>query len=97
MSVVIRIAALAGAITTVPEAQGPAQSMMYLKSYDPEAHEGRGDLVATPHIHEAQRFADAETAHAFWRQQPKARPLREDGEPNRPACAFTIQIIEAPT
>jgi hypothetical protein len=67
----------------------------YLKSYDPEAFDGRGDVVATPLKEYAMRFDSFSQAHAFWNQQSKTRPLRPDGKPNKPLTAFTIEIIKA--
>ncbi len=96
MSVVIVIKAVEGDVTTSPELKGAAKSTIYLKSYDPEAFDGRGDLVATHDIAEAQRFADNAAAWDCYRQQSQTRPWRADGEANRPACAFSISIIPAP-
>jgi hypothetical protein len=64
----------------------------YLKRYDPEAHDGRGDATFTNDKNEAIRFASLIDAWIFWKQVPKSRPVRQDGEPNRPLTAFTITI-----
>jgi len=96
MSVVICIEGIAGQVTTKPELAGTATRATYLKSYDPEAHDGRGDLVATHELAEAQRFADHDEAMRVYLQQPASRPWRGDGQANRPACAFTISVVAVP-
>jgi hypothetical protein len=66
----------------------------YIKSFDPEAYDGRGDAEGTFDKREALTFTTGEDALNFWRQQSKTRPLREDGRPNRPLTAFTVEIVE---
>lgn len=66
----------------------------YLKSYDPEAHGGRGDAEFTTDRSRAMVFADVGEALELWKAVPKRRPLREDGKPNRPLTAFSM-VTEA--
>jgi hypothetical protein len=40
----------------------------------------------------AKQFEDAGAAHTYWRQQHGRRP---DGLPNRPLCAWTIEVASA--
>jgi hypothetical protein len=86
---VIRINGVAGAVHVT--AAGAAAGD-YLKSYDPEAHDGHGDLVTTPELAEARRFDGFRSAWETWQAVPAARPLRDDGQPNRPLTAFTVSI-----
>jgi hypothetical protein len=65
----------------------------YLKAYDPEAFGGRGDVKATRVLADAQRFETMEAAVALWRTVPRARPVRPDGQPNRPLCALSVSIV----
>ena len=67
----------------------------YVKSFDPEAFQGRGDVIATMNKNDAMHFDSFTQAHAFWNQQSKLRPLRPDGRPNKPLTAFTVEIISA--
>ena len=62
----------------------------YLKTYDPEAHDGRGSAIFTPHVSEALKFDSAVDALECWRTQSKKRPLRDDGKPKRPLTAFNM-------
>jgi hypothetical protein len=62
----------------------------YLKSYDPEAHDGRGDCVWTSRRADALVYPDFTAAFEAWRQVPKCRPRREDGKPNAPLTSFTV-------
>jgi hypothetical protein len=67
----------------------------WLKSYDPEAHDGRGTVEFTDDASEAMTFPDVQTAHACYYQIPKAKPVRDDGPPNRPLTAYSIEITDA--
>ena len=62
----------------------------YLKSYDPEAHDGRGDCEWTADAAEAHVYPDFVSAFEAWRQVPKTRPKRDDGKPNRPLTSFNV-------
>jgi hypothetical protein len=63
---------------------------IWLKAVDLEAHDGRGDLKFTDHPDDALRFADVPEAFETWRRQSTTRPLRADGQPNRPLTAFSV-------
>lgn len=69
----------------------------YLASYDPEAHDGWGDAVFTNDIREALVFDNIGAAFEAWKSSPKSRPLRPDGQPNRPLSAFTITFEQVRT
>jgi hypothetical protein len=45
----------------------------------------------------ALRFENGGDAMRFWRQQSILQPLRDDGKPNRPLTAFTVEIGELTT
>jgi hypothetical protein len=65
----------------------------FVKSFDPDAHRGRGAVVAVLEPLDALRFTTTAEAHSFWRQASKVQPLRPDGKPNRPLTAYNIEII----
>lgn len=69
---------------------GSSPTGQYLKSYDPEAHDGRGWAEWTVDLDEARRFDSSIEIFECWKQVPKARPVRDDGRPNRPLTAFSI-------
>ena len=109
MSVVLRTFRIGGAIAATGRTglaakaatevlAGRAEQMLaeYIESADVEAFEGRGDATLTKDIKRAKRFETQAEAFEFWRQQSKTRPLRGDGEPNRPLTAFnvTFETIE---
>ena len=73
-------------VETPPELIG-----QYLKSFDVEAHDGRGTAEWTDDVTLAMQFADVVEAVQVWRTQSKVRPLREDGRPNRPLTAFHME------
>ena len=65
---------------------------MYLQNFDHDAFNGQGWGTFTPKRSRARRFADQLAAIDFWKQQSTVRPLRPDGEPNRPMTALTVEI-----
>lgn len=69
---------------------GPNVIGQALETFDPEAHEGFGDASFTDEPARAKRFPDAGAAMLEWTRTSETRPLREDGEPNRPLTAFSV-------
>lgn len=74
----------------------PGPGPYYVKFYDPDAFDGRGDVETTPDIQQAMHFPTSLEAFMFWKQTSTVRPLREDGSPNRPLTAFTITTEVVP-
>jgi len=68
----------------------------WLMKYDVEAYDGIGDIVVTPDRARAMVFKNGLEALAAWKSVPKARPLRDDGKPNRPLTAFHMEISLVP-
>jgi hypothetical protein len=64
----------------------------WLKSYDPDAHDGHGDVVTTNDRTAAKQFASAVDALEECRRVSTVRPLRPDGMPNRPLSDMTVEI-----
>lgn len=62
----------------------------YIKDCDVEAHDGLGEAWFTNNKAEARSFADLVEATEFWRRQSTTKPLRDDGEPNRPLTAYNV-------
>lgn len=67
----------------------------YLQSYDASYHLPGGEydgglLEVTQDINQAMRFENAAAALAKWHE---AYGIREDGEPNRPLTAWTVEIL----
>jgi hypothetical protein len=88
MPVVLRVIALAG--IHIGNFQ-PAKPGDYLATFDVNAHGGRGEATFTPDIKRAMRFADGGEAMRAWRMRSTVRPLRDDGKPNRPLTAYTVE------
>lgn len=86
MSVVLRAIGFANGVRCPHAGQ-------YLKWFDHEANEGGGYGLFTPHRYKAMRFADAGEALAFWQRQSTVRPLRADGQPNRPLSCLTVEVV----
>lgn len=86
---IIRIVGLVDGRTTGAEGG-------YIVRCDVEARGGRGALEVTQDPARALHFPDATWALRFVRRQSKTRPLRPDGQPNRPLTAYTVEIMDAP-
>jgi hypothetical protein len=67
----------------------------WLKSYDPEAHDGRGEAIWTADKDQAMKFESQAIAMQLWLVVPRARPVRADGRPNKPLTAFSVTIEPA--
>lgn len=79
-------AALAVAAVTGQVVLGP-----YLEWSDPEANSGYGAEHWTGELAKAKRFPTFADAMACWKAQSKVRPFRDDGRPNRPMTAYSIE------
>jgi len=89
---VLQVVELAGMVTGPgPRARSPEGQ--YVKAIDPDAHAGGGFVDLTDKIADARLFASHAEALAYWQRQSTVRPFREDGRPNRPGTAFTVELI----
>jgi hypothetical protein len=64
----------------------------YLEWSDPDANDGLGDDRWTDDPAKAKRFKSFAAAALCWKAQSTVRPLRDDGEPNRPMTAYSVTI-----
>jgi hypothetical protein len=64
----------------------------FLKSFDPEANEGRGNAIFTKDPMEAIMFESGGAALEYWQTQSTTVPLRPDGKPNRPLTSFHMLL-----
>jgi len=64
----------------------------YLEEFDPEAHDGMGEAGFTSDPSKAMKFESVRDAMKFTMKQPRRRPLRADGEPNRPLRVFHLEL-----
>ena len=71
----------------------PAPLGQWLESYDPEAYDGRGAASFTDELDRAMTFPDVAQAIQLYRAVPSSRPAREDGLPNRPLTACTMEFL----
>lgn len=74
-------------------ANQPYKNKQLLKRYDPEGNAGFGDIQVTNDPRQALLFDSPSDALTLWKVTSKTRPVRPDGNPNRPLTAFTIEII----
>ena len=72
----------------------------YLKSYDPDAghDEGgaHGHALWTDYPGRAMAFTDLGAAVDTWRMTSTCCPVRDDGKPNRPLTAYSVQFEPSP-
>lgn len=64
----------------------------WLRSFDHDAFGGQGYGSFTVRPHEAMQFESLAEAFSFWDKPSTVKPLREDGQPNKPMTALTIAI-----
>ena len=91
MKVIMRILGVGASAVGFDGAAG-----QYVRSYDPDGNDGRGDLEITNDPARARVFTDAGEGLRVWRSQATACPIRWDGKPNRPLTAFTVTFEPAP-
>lgn len=65
----------------------------YLKDFDFEADDGRGEIDMTADLADAMQFPHIGHALAFRNRVPVCRPRREDGKPNRPLSSTTWEVV----
>jgi hypothetical protein len=63
----------------------------FLVSFDPDGNDGHGTVRLTDNIDHAKRFDSFAAVLEEWKRQSTARPIRDDGKPNRPLTAWSIQ------
>ena len=68
----------------------------WLRRFDPDALGGRGWTDFADDPTEAMRFDTVEAVMECWKTQSRTVPLRDDGRPNRPLTAYTIQPVKLP-
>lgn len=68
----------------------------WISKADVDAHDGRGMADFSLFPGNALTFESFEEAMKFWSKQSTVKPLRDDGKPNRPLTAFTVEVAELP-
>ena len=71
----------------------PELEDQYVRSFDFEANDGLGYGVFTRDPRKAMRFEDPYEAMQFWNRTSRTKPLRTDGELNKPLSASTVEIV----
>lgn len=86
------------ALQVIRLASGPPgpEAGQFVQDFDPDAHDGLGMATLTPDRHEAKTFASKMDAFRFWMTQSTLRPTRDDGKPNRPLTAYSIEVVPVP-
>ena len=85
MSVVLRIVDCPGIVLS-----GQAAPIgEYIEDFDVEPYPF-GTVTTTPDKQDAKRFANMIDALDFWKQE--VGELRDDGKPNRPLSALSVEV-----
>lgn len=71
----------------------PEDDQVFLVEWDVNAMDGFG-FARLGDRPDAHVFASAIDAMAAWREQSTVRPIRWDGQPNRPLTAYTVMVLE---
>lgn len=64
----------------------------WIADMDWDANDGDGLVSITTDPSQAKVFHTNMQAYRFWQGQSRLRPLRDDGRPNRPLTAWTVEI-----
>lgn len=64
---------------------------LYVERFDVDYAGGMGAAWLTTEVAKAQVFPNLPTLFEAWRKQSTVRPLRDDGKPNRPLTAYSIE------
>jgi hypothetical protein len=64
----------------------------WVKDFDVNANGGRGNVSFTKSPSFAKKFASVGEAFSAYRMQSTLEPFRDDGLPNRPLTAYTVEI-----
>lgn len=62
----------------------------YLVSFDPDAGDGIGEVLWGDMLH-ARRFDDPRDVVMLWNTASTLRPVRDDGLPNKPLTAWSVE------
>lgn len=63
----------------------------WLVDCDVDARDGFGSFVFSVTAADAKVFDNFIDAMEFWRRPSSVRPRRQDGRPNRPLTAYTVE------
>jgi hypothetical protein len=77
-----------------PDGAACSAAGLYVRACDVDAHAGRGKVDATPDIDRAMQFPDAFAAYTYLKRASTIQPLRDDGKPNRPLTAYTVELVD---
>jgi hypothetical protein len=67
----------------------------YVVACDVDARDGRGEARFTDDPYHAMTFAAAADALAYWQRISNVKPLRPDGQWNRPLTAYSMEVAPA--
>ena len=68
----------------------------YLEAFYHDLPDGLGYGKFTSDPKKAKRFASRADAMVFWNTQSTVKPLRADGQPNKPLTALSVSVEPAP-
>jgi hypothetical protein len=88
---VIRVLGVEG--TEIAQNKDRSPVGLYLQSYDPDAMNGLGQATFTRSPEDARGFHSPEAAATEWKRTSSVRPTREDGNPNRPLTAYSVEVV----
>lgn len=84
------------ALYVIGDASGLSNLQGWLMAFDLESRNGLGDFLCSADPTEAYMWNSAQEALAIYNAQSVTRPLRDDGLPNRPMRAYTVQLVPVP-
>jgi hypothetical protein len=91
--IAIRIVELADGSETPFDGQYVMEYDPNRDGQDPDGNPMLAHLVTTPVANDAMRFDGLRELRQLWLAVDQRRPVRPDGQPNRPLTAFTVEFV----
>lgn len=64
---------------------------VFLQAFDVDAHDGQGSAAVVEDPMAAMKFDTQSDVLAAWQRESTVKPVRDDGRPNKPLSAYTIE------
>jgi hypothetical protein len=95
MAVIMKVIDAYG-LTVVDTTPWRGDGGAWVEDCDVDANHGIGSITLTTDASKAKRFPTLRDALEYWKRPSTLVPLRDDGKPNRPLSALSIEFQTLP-